>query len=256
MSLIIAMALSPALASAENVLRMSAPIVKAEEQAPPPVVDQGTPPSRDGLLMLFRFENSLAREGSSSLSLGFYGGSPTFSQSSPVSDQHASLQMVKPNGISSTSGPLSGAGDYSVGTWIKTTQTAQAYLISQRDAQNTGQFVLFMYSGKLCFWDYPGGTATKTICAPSIINDGTWNHIGLARQNGTLKLYVNGALEYSGYFAPNMLRTDNGLTIGYDQRDRNSYFNGNLKDLFVFQRALNDSEWLWLAKNLKPFPIE
>lgn len=207
--------------------------------------------------MLYRYENSLAKEGASGLNLGFIGGTPTFAADSPVEGHETSLQLKPGQGMAASSGPLSGYVDFSLGSWIKTSQSTYSYIISQRDADNDGEYILSMISsGEVCYWDYPSGTGSRMVCSTSSINDGQWHHIGMSRSGGMIRIYIDGNIELSKQFPVNRIESDNGLAIGYDQRDRRSYVSGQLKDLFIFSRALSDDEWLWLGKNGKSFPTE
>jgi hypothetical protein len=78
-----------------------------------------------------------------------------------------------------------------------------------------------------------------------------WRHLAATREGGRLKLYVDGKLvATSAPFDPESydLSNDEPLKIGFGPTD---YFNGKVRDLRIYGRALRDAEVAELARALK-----
>ena len=75
-----------------------------------------------------------------------------------------------------------------------------------------------------------------------------WRHLAAARDDSQLRLYVDGNLvaESSKFDSAAFdLKPDSSLKIGFGQHDR---FNGRMRDLRIYGRALKPEEIRRLAK--------
>ena len=69
-----------------------------------------------------------------------------------------------------------------------------------------------------------------------------WKHVTAVREGGNLKLYIDGKLvKESSSFDPSDydVSTDKPLRIGFGQSD---YFSGKMRDVRIYNRALNQEE--------------
>lgn len=265
---LVLVALLPLHSIADNRIRVSAPITQAAAAQPPVVPEEpevipepepepeplvGVPPSMDGLQVLYRFNGAVFKEGAWGGSMAIKNGGVVAADDSPFADGSKSTKFSG-NGLYSSIGPISGTGNFSLGIWVRTT-TATGYLISQRDAQNDGQYVLQLSGGAVCYWDFPKGIGTGAMCSNKPVNDGEWHHIGFSRSGRVLSIYVDGVM--TNTVTPgsiNPVLTTNGLAIAFDQRDNGRYTAMNARDVFVYSRALSAEEFLWLGVNKLPFP--
>lgn len=109
-----------------------------------------------------------------------------------------------------------------------------------------------MYQGKLFAGTLPSGhifslEAGKCVTYDRHLRPG-WRHISAVRQAGLLKLYVDGRLvAQSSAFNPRDYDLSNTqpLRIGFGQHD---YFNGRMRDLRIYNRAINEAEVRDLTK--------
>jgi hypothetical protein len=131
-------------------------------------------------------------------------------------------------------------GDFSISMWVK--------LGNDFERQNPvlGSAADGYY--RLTFEPYTWGTISYrgrfqvrndnvnyNLVSETSLAAGVWTHVALVRQGSTLKLYLNGVEEASEY-NQEPLRFD---VIG---RHRDNYFNGQIDDLRMYDRALNSSE--------------
>jgi hypothetical protein len=137
--------------------------------------------------------------------------------------------------------------DFTIEFWVKTSETA-----------GTGEW----YNGAgLVDGDYPGtandfgtallgskfafgiGNPDTTITSSLAINDGNWHQCVATRQQATglIKIYVDGALQGSGYENRNTLNASSRLLFGAIASG-GGYFNGSLDDIKIFNRTLSDGE--------------
>ncbi len=81
-----------------------------------------------------------------------------------------------------------------------------------------------------------------------------WNHYGFIYQNGTFKIYENGKLiiDQNGIFTPVGQDYSTDLYIGADPHGLIEYMRGAIDDLFIYNRALTDSEILCLYSQKCP----
>ena len=111
---------------------------------------------------------------------------------------------------------------------------------------------LAVYQGKLFAGTLPSGhifslEAGKCVTYDRELRPG-WRHIAAVKQAGLLKLYVDGRLvAQSTAFNPRDYDLSNTqpLKIGLGQHD---YFNGRMKDLRIYRRALGEAEIRDLSK--------
>ena len=79
-----------------------------------------------------------------------------------------------------------------------------------------------------------------------------WRHVVAAKAGGLLKLYIDGQCRaQSSPFDPAEydLSTPSPLRIGFGQHD---YFNGRMKDLRLYRRALDEAEIRALVSAQEP----
>lgn len=213
--------------------------------------DIGDKPAFVGVVTLYRFNNNFQNDGSFNLPLTSVG-SPSFSTETPIPGEY-SLVMNGATGFRNASAYAFGTSDLSFGAWVKTSGTGRNVISQNRDAQNTGQYQLFIVDGNLIYYDYPNGTTTAGIHYP--ITGNVWHHVAVTRKGKVINLYIDGVLVKTTTVATiASLRSDNGFAIGYDQRDNDEYFTGNMKDVFQLTRALTDREVKWLYKSGEGFP--
>lgn len=236
-----------------------APSTPEEPAAPPPPrVTNGL--SLDGLAGYYPLQSSL--QSSVGVALTAAGGIGFSTDAAPFLGSPGHLQLNANAGLyNASSGVVAGAGDVSVGAWVRTTGTSEQTVVQQRsdgDASTIdGQFRLFLLSGKLCYLDGSNLAFGATVCHSSVVNDGTWHHVGFRRPaTGGVRLFVNGTGQNFSYpLRSYKLRP--GLSIGFDQRAwKGGYpllpLSGGIADVWLYQRGVTDSEFAQAFSSAAP----
>lgn len=208
--------------------------------------------------VLYRFNDSTAHTGTWPNQLAIRG-TLTFSEDNPFgSGSEKSLEFNGSSGLYWSSGPINGTGDFSVGCWVRpTNDDAIETIIQQRDQDNDGQFTLFCTNAAEIGFQLSGfGAWVGTTCrAPRPVQTGTWFHVVVTRVGQTVNMYLNGTLAASTTKSTiPSVNSSNGLSIGFDQRDNNWFFLGNLKDVFILHKALTAEEIEYIATSNSPYP--
>ena len=109
-----------------------------------------------------------------------------------------------------------------------------------------------LYDGKLFCGTLPSGNVLALEAGTCLTHDHAlapgWRHIAATRQNGVLRLYVDGVCmgTRGNPDGPQLrLADDRLLTIGFGPGD---YFNGWMRNLRVYQRGLSETEIAALAE--------
>ena len=70
-----------------------------------------------------------------------------------------------------------------------------------------------------------------------------WAHVAVTWDGSTIKYYVNGVKDaIEGSYSTSLNVYNNDLLIGKDAPGATEWFNGNLDDLYLYNRALSESE--------------
>ena len=140
-----------------------------------------------------------------------------------------------------TAASLSGATDFSVTAWIKTTATSNGVVIQQRDGSGNGYNGEYGLSvnGTVNFYVSSNAISQFSITPAQAVNDGQWHHLAAVRSGTIGYVYIDGALAGSGAGTERLLNPTAATYLGYDQRNGNSYFNGTIGDVAIFGQALS-----------------
>ena len=144
-------------------------------------------------------------------------------------------------------------GEKSIRCKIKASNSPNSswqYVITESNGANLGTLIALNPSGQLCFINYKannGVTRFYLVSSISIV-DNKWHDI-LVTWNGTtdekgVKMYIDNMLQPNNIALSDSLETTTSgrnLTIGYS--GTTAYFNGQLDDLQVFNKALIPSDF-------------
>ncbi len=148
--------------------------------------------------------------------------------------------------------PYNNPGNFTLSLWFKTTTTTGGKMIGLGGNQtgqsgNYDRHIFMNDAGQVYFGVYPG--AVRVLNTTTSYNDGNWHMVtaSLSSTNG-MSLYIDGSListdpttttaeNYTGYWR---IGFDN--LNGWGVTSSSFYFNGNLDDVFIYNRAITASE--------------
>lgn len=164
-----------------------------------------------------------------------------------LNSSEATFDGVDDNINAGTAAAILGTGDYSISIRMKTATgfSATGTLIQQRDPGSTGYQGEYMLNvnanGTLSYFIYNSGYQVN-LTTTATVNDGNWHHILAVRSGSTVTVYVDGTQVAQGTGTAKELLSRT-VTIGYDNRDSNKYFNGSIKDVRLYDRAVDATEF-------------
>ena len=149
---------------------------------------------------------------------------------------------------------LNFGSEFTVAAWILPRANSYSRILTKYSGGggNSGEFVFDTYDGsnptsaangrglRLVFTGANGGGATSA----NVLTLNTWNHVVGTFNNGVIKLYVNGVEINSGSTGFSSIPASSlNLAIGEDSTvNANEFFNGQMDDMSLWNRALPDSE--------------
>lgn len=124
---------------------------------------------------------------------------------------------------------------FTVSMWIKTSQTSGRLFSVARSPSSYGkQMILWLTSSKVGI--YGASNSMNTV------NDNTWKFITIVRNSGTYKYYINNSLDVTKTGQDSKTFNSNDLVIGWDYRNNNSGFEGNLGAVFFYNTDLTTDQ--------------
>ena len=149
-----------------------------------------------------------------------------------------------------TGASLSGQTDFTISAWVRTTATAEAVIIQQRDTGYNGEYMVKMSAtGTISFMLYGNSAYQYDFATTTTVNDGQWHHVTVQRQATAGRIYIDGVESASATGTIRDLDATIGTYLGADVRDSNKYFNGNIDEVHIYSQALTPAEIVTLAAN-------
>jgi hypothetical protein len=150
-----------------------------------------------------------------------------------------------------------GTGDYTVSVWYKTNTNQRGMLWQESGALGSGDNqtwlrILGSATNLTSFSteDATGGSTINLTTANSgttaTTNDGVWHHVVCVRSGAVTALYIDGVKIREATSATGAKTTSNsaGFKVGMQEGTAgfSNAFNGQIDDLVIYKRALNQSE--------------
>lgn len=138
-----------------------------------------------------------------------------------------------------------------ISCWFKTTQTSFStygtYLVSKIGTVRKWTYSLMMIpTGKIQF-QTDDGTNNPNITTALSYNDGKWYNATVTN-DGTIRIYINGVFVVSGTdTVVGSTSNNNPLWVGSNGSNggyTSAYFNGNISNIQIYNRALSAAEVL------------
>lgn len=145
-----------------------------------------------------------------------------------------------------TGAPLLSYGSFTICAWIKTTNTGEIFIFSNRSTSSGNPIIAMeVYSNKLFTRiRSSAGTGITSFSSLSNVNTGNWIHVAMRFDisTGLQSNFINGVLENSVSYTGGSFGGFNVGTIGVEAAASPSYgkFNGNIDEVAVYNVALTN----------------
>ncbi|MCW8887237.1 MAG: hypothetical protein OQK12_18570, partial [Motiliproteus sp.] len=142
---------------------------------------------------------------------------------------------------------LDGATDFSISTWVKTSNTGSQALVSGSSGSQHNELIMW-FPNSSTFTPYLKGTSDGSISITSIA-DNQWHHLVWTREGSENCLYIDGSSQGCSTKTTSTLSiADGGLLVGQEQDSFAGGFSsgqdweGLVDELVIFDGALSASE--------------
>ncbi len=141
--------------------------------------------------------------------------------------------------------------NFTLTTWIKTTQSASYSRIITKPVGGGQNYSLCVHNGRAHVrFDGSGGQAEST----TLVNDGQWHHLAgvFDDVNNTLQIYVDGILEQTSAISGPPITGTDALFIGrFSTAFASTFFDGQMDEIEIFNTPLSQSEIRdWMCKKI------
>jgi len=146
-------------------------------------------------------------------------------------------------------------GDFTLGLMFKTTATTGTMdqrmdIAGMGDPYNSGLFLSLNDNDIRVFLGDHGYYDT-----PTALNDGAWHFVAATRQSGAVNVYVDGKSVVQGAYTASIQPIEDTFTIGKHGIKNETYYVGQLDDVFYYNRALSATEILDANATLSGFTV-
>ncbi len=138
------------------------------------------------------------------------------------------------------------SGDITYAAWIKASDSSYKYIIAKRNNTVGAYSLSYDINGKL---QLVGGISGTGAASNTAVNDNTWHHVAVTVNGTTVTFYLDGTPDGSYTLAAVTLTESVNLLIGI-RDEYSSSLNGDMREAWVYGRALSPSEISDLANNL------
>ncbi|MCP4108199.1 MAG: LamG domain-containing protein [Desulfobacteraceae bacterium] len=145
-------------------------------------------------------------------------------------------------------------GDYSIMLWIKPDGNADARDVLMKVGSGyDGSFVITIGPNEVTNWSSGGNKIGVHLTIEGAgsswgeqfggdvnVANGDWHHVAVVREGNDIKLFIDGNQNASTTYSHNF--TNYPITLGSQQIYNDRAFDGSMDDVFIYNRALNQSQ--------------
>ena len=138
-----------------------------------------------------------------------------------------------------------GSGDFTVEAWINQSNaagsgdTAHTIVNKWHNTSNAKEWILRIDNGtgsnKLQWLQTTDGTNNQILTGNTVINTGTWYHVAVVGDSGTIKLFVNGTQQSSTLSQGTIHAHSNELILGYNKSTPGQWMDGKIALVRVYK---------------------
>jgi len=146
--------------------------------------------------------------------------------------------------------PAIGTSDFTVEAWVRTGMSTDGVIAqSRQNGTSNGQWTFQIgngasNAGKLYFMDWSTNYGFQCLSS-STVNDNTWHHIAFRRSGTSGQMFIDGNADLEtacdgGSSEISYQSLD--YALGFDRRDSNDYFDGEMDEVRVWSEARTQNE--------------
>ncbi|MGB8226767.1 MAG: LamG domain-containing protein [Sedimentisphaerales bacterium] len=142
-------------------------------------------------------------------------------------------------------------GAITLAAWVKTNDAGNNqynYFVGKGD---TSYAIQHQSSNQIEFFIYDSGAWYNTWYALDSSFNGVWHHLAGTYDGSILRLYVDGTEQDTKAHIGSIKSTAYNVFIGENSQETGAYYNGNIDDVRIYNRALDANEIALLANTLK-----
>jgi len=139
---------------------------------------------------------------------------------------------------------FSGFSEFSVSVWVKLRSTSSTVTVWSADENSSSSIIELQYNNSADEFLWRVGDSSKNVGVYSNTSPSPkdWYHVvATTKENGNLKIYVNGVNESSVSFGT-LGNPSTNHALGRKEYDNTQYLEGNISNFRVYDKALSDSE--------------
>jgi len=135
---------------------------------------------------------------------------------------------------------LAGGSLVTAEAWVAPTTSVSTGATIVNNHQNTTQFLLGINGSAYYFFIGFGSFVVTT--PPGVVTPGNWQHVAGVYDGNSLKIYVNGVLQATTAVSPAFIFPSSSTTTKLGSDAFGEYFDGNIDEVRVWNRALCEGE--------------
>lgn len=133
---------------------------------------------------------------------------------------------------------------FTIEAWIKPrTLTSFQHIVSKWNGGGNASYTLEVHEGKLRSAIHDGVNTSQAVESNGNILPDVWQHVAVTLDNGTLRLYIDGALDRVFLSSQTPMNSDRPLSIGHEGPPFNGWFyDGLIDDVRMWDVVRTDAE--------------
>jgi hypothetical protein len=145
---------------------------------------------------------------------------------------------------------------FTIEAWVMPTNVQSAvtqHVISKWGDAGDASYAVLLKSGQLGVVIEGAGGATHEGWSQGTLSDGVWQHVAVTVENGSMKLYINGALDTSYTGVPTPLEPTRPLSFGRQgEPSAGGYYAGLLDEIRIWNTARSEADLAAAIDSLVP----
>ncbi len=135
-----------------------------------------------------------------------------------------------------------GTGDFTIETWVKTTDSKGAIYSKRNSCASTDYMAILINGGNLLFELRGFGQSNLDLSTTAAVSDGNWHHVAVTRSGSDLKIYKDGEIVASGTSNHDISNTYENRMGYLDGCSSSWYYDGAFDEVRIWDVARTREE--------------